>query len=60
MEGASPDLLRQRYKIQKGEFAVILIGKGGTEKLRRFHPVSNSALFETIDAMPMRQREMGK
>jgi hypothetical protein len=36
----------------------ILIGKDGGVKLKRNSPISNQKLFDTIDAMPMRQREM--
>ena len=37
-----------------------LIGKDGGIKLRVFGAIKNSILFETIDVMPMRQREMGR
>jgi hypothetical protein len=46
------------FDIKKGGFAVILLGKGGTEKLRTLSVLKTSKLFSTIDAMPMRQREM--
>ncbi|WKK74749.1 DUF4174 domain-containing protein [Marivirga salinae] len=36
----------------------LLIGKDGGVKLRSNSPISNEKLFKTIDAMPMRQREM--
>jgi len=36
----------------------LLIGKDGGVKLREDSPISNQKLFNTIDAMPMRQREM--
>jgi hypothetical protein len=39
-------------------FGVALIGKDGGEKFRRDEPVTPDALFQTIDAMPMRQDEM--
>lgn len=39
-------------------FQNLLIGKDGGVKLRSNSPISNEKLFETIDAMPMRQREM--
>ena len=48
--------LRRRYQVGPG-FTVVLIGKDGTEKLRRTAPLSPDELFDTIDAMPMRQRE---
>ncbi|MCS4120976.1 hypothetical protein GGP45_001318 [Salinibacter ruber] len=39
-------------------FRVVLVGKDGTEKRREAEPVSARSVFDTIDAMPMRQREM--
>jgi hypothetical protein len=39
-------------------FQNLLIGKDGGVKLRSNSPISNEKLFETIDAMPMRRREM--
>ncbi|MFD1343477.1 DUF4174 domain-containing protein [Litorisediminicola beolgyonensis] len=53
---AQEGALRDRYGAH--EFEVLLIGKDGAIKLRRTEPVSAQELFETIDAMPMRQREM--
>lgn len=50
--------LRKEYNIAPHEFAVILVGKDGTVKVRRGEPQPMSALFELIDSMPMRQREM--
>lgn len=49
----------EHYGIAHDIFAVILIGKDGSEKLQKMNQViPNELLFETIDAMPMRQREM--
>lgn len=39
-------------------FKVILIGKDGSIKLEQSNYLSKEKLFSTIDAMPMRQREM--
>jgi hypothetical protein len=39
-------------------FTVVLVGKDTTEKLRQNEVLTAEALFETIDAMPMRQQEM--
>jgi hypothetical protein len=58
MDEASAEKLRERYDVEPGEFAVILIGKDGTKKRRSDRPVSIEALFEQIDQMPMRQREL--
>ena len=49
--------LRERFG-PDGAFTVVLVGKDTTEKLRQRDVLSTQELFETIDAMPMRQREM--
>lgn len=48
----------QDFSIKNDDFRVLLIGKDGTLKLTRTRAVSRSDLFELIDSMPMRQREM--
>lgn len=58
MDAASAQRLRVLHDVAPGEFAVILVGKDGTEKRRSDRPVPPEALFEQIDRMPMRQREM--
>ena len=50
--------LRSRYNIQPDEFAVILLGKDGGEKLRSHTPVTIEELSSVIDSMPMRQQEI--
>ena len=50
--------LRRRFHIQPNQFAVILIGKDGGEKLRSTNPVTLLKLNTTIDAMPGRKDEM--
>jgi hypothetical protein len=50
--------LRRRYEVPDQAFAAILVGKDGTKKLRRDRPISAARLFERIDVMPMRRREM--
>ena len=50
--------LRARFRIQPSEFAVILLGKDGGEKLRQAVPITVEKLSATIDAMPMRQDEI--
>jgi hypothetical protein len=52
------DALRGRFGVTGNSFAAILVGKDGTEKLRHDAPVTAAKLFATIDAMPMRRREM--
>ncbi|PPD30025.1 MAG: hypothetical protein CTY20_04550 [Hyphomicrobium sp.] len=54
-QSAAP--LRSRYGVDAGEFRVILIGKDGGEKLSSGSPIAATALFSTIDAMPMRKDE---
>ncbi len=50
--------LRERYSVEPGAFAVLLIGKDGGPKNRFDEPVTASEVFGLIDAMPMRIREM--
>jgi hypothetical protein len=49
---------RRRFHIAPADFAVILLGKDGGEKLRSSKPLSLDTLRNTIDAMPMRQDEL--
>ncbi|MBS8226716.1 DUF4174 domain-containing protein [Vannielia litorea] len=53
---ASPSALRTR--LAPMGFAMYLVGKDGGIKLRSDTPIRVETLFETIDSMPMRQREM--
>ena len=50
--------LRDRFGVPPRAFRVVLVGKDGTEKRRDAEPVPARSVFNTIDAMPMRQREM--
>jgi hypothetical protein len=50
--------LRVRFGVGHSAFRTVLIGKDGAEKRRDAAPVTARSLFDTIDAMPMRQREM--
>lgn len=56
----SDDALRRLWdRFQPTDpFTVILVGKDTTEKLRQDEVLTADALFETIDAMPMRKQEM--
>lgn len=58
MDAASANALRADYGIESGAFAVVLVGKDGTAKRRSESPIPTESLFEQIDSMPMRQREM--
>ena len=50
--------LYDHFGVPTDAFRVVLVGKDGTEKRRDAEPVSARSIFDTIDAMPMRQREM--
>ncbi|SKB53651.1 protein of unknown function [Salegentibacter holothuriorum] len=52
--------LFQKYKEEKSDFRVLLIGLDGGEKLDQTKILSAEKLFNTIDSMPMRQAEMRK
>lgn len=49
---------RRRFHVGSGEFAVVLVGKDGGEKLRSEKPITFERLRDVIDAMPMRREEM--
>jgi monofunctional biosynthetic peptidoglycan transglycosylase len=52
--------LRSKLRLEKGVFTVLLVGKDGSEKLRRQKPVPMAEVFELIDSMPMRKQEMSQ
>jgi hypothetical protein len=54
----SARLLRDKFGVDRGDFAVILVGKDGGTKLKRKGPTPLKDIFALIDAMPMRQEEM--
>ncbi len=58
LTAAAEQRLRERFAVGPSAFCVVLVGKDGTEKRRDDKPVTARSLFDTIDAMPMRQREM--
>ncbi len=58
LSAAEAAAVRRRFGIAPTEFAVILLGKDGGEKLRSKKPIPIGKLDSTIDAMPMRQDEM--
>ena len=53
---ASP--LHDEFNVDYRDYAFILLGKDGEEKLRKDTLVEMEELFTVIDAMPMRKREM--
>ena len=48
----------ERYGVEPGRFAAVLVGKDGTVKHRSDKPVEPDGLYALIDEMPMRRREM--
>ncbi|MBD2025429.1 DUF4174 domain-containing protein [Leptolyngbya sp. FACHB-711] len=50
--------IRMQFAVEPDEFAVILVGKDGTQKHRYAKPISARELFGAVDAMAMRQYEM--
>lgn len=52
--------LREKFGLDREEFATVLAGKDGTEKYRTEEPVPAEEIFRRIDVMLMRQREMGE
>ncbi|GAA4434319.1 DUF4174 domain-containing protein [Pontibacter saemangeumensis] len=52
------EALRKRFRVSPDSFAVLLIGKDGTEKSRNTAPVALEEIFGRIDQMPMRRQEM--
>lgn len=57
LERAEEEVARKRFHVGADEFAVILLGKDGGEKLRSQNPVTMERLNKLIDGMPMRQKE---
>lgn len=55
---AAVERLYDQFDVPTDAFRVVLVGKDGTEKRRNAQPVTARSVFDTIDAMPMRQREM--
>lgn len=58
LRAADVDSLRDSYRVDEQQYAVLLIGKDGGVKLRSDEPVTTAELFSLIDSMPMRRREM--
>jgi hypothetical protein len=52
--------LRRRFSIKSGQLTVILIGKDGGVKMVKERRADIQEIFDLIDSMPMRQREMRK
>ncbi len=54
----SANHLRESYQIEEGKLAIVLVGKNGSEKGRWEKLPPLQRIYEMIDAMPMRQREI--
>lgn len=52
--------LRDRFQVRSGHLTVILIGKDGGVKMISEDQPALQEIFDLIDGMPMRQREMRK
>ncbi|WP_277968843.1 DUF4174 domain-containing protein [Sphingomonas echinoides] len=48
-------VLRERWRLPRAAFGVVLVGKDGHAALRRSEPIDAATLVATIDAMPMRR-----
>lgn len=57
-DGERERAMRRRFGLPADRFAAVLIGKDGGPKLASATPLSAEQLLPTIDAMPMRRREM--
>ncbi|GAA3769494.1 DUF4174 domain-containing protein [Terriglobus aquaticus] len=55
---AEQEHARRKFHVAPDEFAAILVGKDGGEKLRSSSPLPWQRLSSTIDSMPMRRDEM--
>lgn len=58
MDEAASESLRRNFRIAPGDYAVILVGKDGFEKLRSNEVIPAATIFALIDSMPMRIVEM--
>ena len=58
IDDTSAESIRNNFSDQKETYSVFLIGKDGGVKLQKNLLLSVDELFNTIDRMPMRQREM--
>lgn len=59
-ETIDPARLRRELGVGDKAFRAVLIGKDGDVKLRSSSPICAATLFSTVDAMPMRQREIAE
>ncbi len=50
--------IQKQFNIETSDFQVLLVGKDGRVKERRYEEVQPSDFFNCIDAMPMRKDEL--
>lgn len=58
ISGEAGQVLRDRYRVAPGSFAILLIGKDGGVKARYDTAPELARVFSLIDGMPMRRAEM--
>ncbi len=58
LDRQTADSIRNQFRVPPNTFGLILVGKDGGIKLKRQDQVSLEEVFDLIDSMPMRQREM--
>ena len=56
----SAEAWRDAAALPRARFAVVLVGKDGTQAFKEDRPVATAELFSRIDAMPMRREEMAR
>lgn len=59
LSAGQSERLASQYAIGDNAFSAVLIGKDGGEKLRVDAVPDLQAVYDVIDGMPMRSREMG-
>lgn len=57
-ESPDGDAPREQFGVENEAFTVVLVGKDGGEKFRWQEPVAPKHLFDRVDVMPMRRREL--
>ena len=57
-DSPSDQQVRDRFHVKADSFAVVLIGKDGSKKLKHSEPTDPHDVFKLIDSMPMRKDEM--
>ena len=58
LDAVTVDVIRKKFGVGEEEFAVVLVGKDGTEKRRWSIPVEMNEVFALIDSMAIRKEEI--